>query len=232
MKRCPQCSQTYNDDALNFCLADGSPLSTVTGVEIPTVVMPRHAKPKRGRGLMWAGLLVFSILAVVALMVTVMIWRSGRNDDDQRSAVNISTAQTPASTPKPKPSPSPTVTAQPSATGSPNSRAEDEVNLSDEITPIAWETTAAGFKGEPGTIYKFECPEGGSPHGVYGSDIYTDYSSICTAAVHAGVINRNDGGVIALEYRPGRPIYGSTTRNEIKTNTASENRRSFVVRKP
>ena len=26
MKRCPQCNRTYTDDALSFCLDDGSPL--------------------------------------------------------------------------------------------------------------------------------------------------------------------------------------------------------------
>ena len=26
MKRCPQCNRTYDDDALSFCLDDGSPL--------------------------------------------------------------------------------------------------------------------------------------------------------------------------------------------------------------
>jgi hypothetical protein len=31
MKRCPQCNRTYTDDALSFCLDDGSPLLTVGG---------------------------------------------------------------------------------------------------------------------------------------------------------------------------------------------------------
>src|SRR6266496_1218793 len=30
MKRCPQCNRTYTDDALSFCLDDGSPLAAVT----------------------------------------------------------------------------------------------------------------------------------------------------------------------------------------------------------
>src|SRR5260370_42365987 len=29
MKRCPQCNRTYTDDALSFCLDDGSPLQSV-----------------------------------------------------------------------------------------------------------------------------------------------------------------------------------------------------------
>src|SRR5436190_12055578 len=30
MKRCPQCNRTYTDDALSFCLDDGSPLASVS----------------------------------------------------------------------------------------------------------------------------------------------------------------------------------------------------------
>src|SRR5205814_10242763 len=30
MKRCPQCNRTYDDDALSFCLDDGSPLVSTT----------------------------------------------------------------------------------------------------------------------------------------------------------------------------------------------------------
>ena len=31
MKRCPQCNRTYTDDALSFCLDDGSPLTIASG---------------------------------------------------------------------------------------------------------------------------------------------------------------------------------------------------------
>ncbi|MBX3244959.1 MAG: hypothetical protein KF685_10920 [Acidobacteria bacterium] len=39
MKTCPACQRTYADDALNFCLEDGSVLTLVTGEPPPTVVM-------------------------------------------------------------------------------------------------------------------------------------------------------------------------------------------------
>src|SRR5260370_16346593 len=35
MKRCPQCNRTYTDDALSFCLDDGSPLPTASGPPPP-----------------------------------------------------------------------------------------------------------------------------------------------------------------------------------------------------
>src|SRR5215213_8189370 len=39
MKICPSCRQTYTDDELNFCLTDGSFLTTVSDNEPKTVYM-------------------------------------------------------------------------------------------------------------------------------------------------------------------------------------------------
>lgn len=39
MKICPSCRQTYTDDDLNFCLTDGSFLTTAEGSEPKTVYM-------------------------------------------------------------------------------------------------------------------------------------------------------------------------------------------------
>ena len=101
---------------------------------------------------------------------------------------------------------------------------------SSNVTPIAWNTNAAGFKGEEGQSYRFRCPSDGTVGTIYGSDVYTDDSSICTAAVHAGIISTERGGKVEIEIRPGRSIYGSTTRHGIKSNTYGHWGRSFVVR--
>ena len=49
MKRCPSCNQTYTDEALNFCLEDGTPLVVdppATPVNAATVPMtPRYTDP-------------------------------------------------------------------------------------------------------------------------------------------------------------------------------------------
>ena len=47
--------------------------------------------------------------------------------------------------------------------------------------------------------------EGGAD--VWGTDVYTDDSSICTAAVHAGLIEADDGGEVTFELAPGRDEY-------------------------
>jgi hypothetical protein len=141
---------------------------------------------------------------------------------------------TPMPTQPSKPQTTPASTVNPPAAGpspaAPAAEPSSETGESDEIVPIAWDTSASSFKGDPGRTYKFECPKGGSVSAVYGSDVYADFSSICTAAVHAGIINLANGGEVTVEYRPGRAIYGSTERNGIKSSTASENSRSFVVR--
>lgn len=232
MKRCPKCNQTYDDASLNFCLTDGAPL--VEMASEPTVVIPRTPAKKKSRLLLWLGLAVVVVgIGVIGLAAILLYQLSGKGDPVAGTSRNTADRQSGSSTPRPKPTPSPTPTV-----GSESEEIESDSagppddDGSDEITPIGWETTAGGFKGEPGRTYTFECPRGGTAHGVFGSDIYTDYSSICTAAVHMGVIGLEEGGVVTIEYRPGRQIYGSTVRNTVKSNTAGEYSRSFVVKKP
>ena len=113
---------------------------------------------------------------------------------------------------------------------SPTDRTNSDREESGDVTPIAWDTNAAGFKGEEGRTYRFRCPSDGTAGTIYGSDVYTDDSSICTAAAHAGIISIERGGRLEIEIRPGRSIYGSTTRHGIKSNTYGQWGRSFVVR--
>ncbi|MFL6229382.1 MAG: LCCL domain-containing protein [Pyrinomonadaceae bacterium] len=111
-----------------------------------------------------------------------------------------------------------------------NARPDADNDESGEVTPIGWDTSAGGFKGETGQTYRFSCPAAGTTQAIWGSDVYTDDSSICTAAVHAGAITRAQGGVVTIEIRPGRSTYGSTLRHGIKSNNFGEYGRSFVVR--
>lgn len=61
------------------------------------------------------------------------------------------------------------------------------------------------------------CPADATRSGsVWGTDIYTDDSSICRAAVHAGVIGSN-GGEVYLQILPGRTAYGGSRRNGVLT---------------
>ncbi|MEA2174566.1 MAG: hypothetical protein QOD00_2158 [Blastocatellia bacterium] len=104
------------------------------------------------------------------------------------------------------------------------------IKIDRDITPISWDTSAGGFAGEEGRTYRFRCPAEGTAQPIYGNDVYTDDSSICTAAVHVGLINLERGGIVTIEIRPGRSTYGSTTRHGIKSISFGQYGRSFVVR--
>jgi hypothetical protein len=230
MKVCPKCGQAFNDDSLMYCLLDGTPL--VTSDSQPTVVVERPMTvPKKNKTALWVGLVVVVMLAgIIAVAGLLMLFYSSR-DDGRQITVNGSpsprSTATPRSTQSPPASTPPIVEPSSPPAGSNSTAPNDEA---DEITPIAWTTAAVGFKDDVGLTYKFQCPEEGTPSSVWGSDIYTADSSICTAAVHAGLITLKGGGVVTIEFRPGRSIYGSTVRNGITTNTFGVYSRSFVVR--
>ena len=57
-----------------------------------------------------------------------------------------------------------------------------------------------GNAAEPMKRYEYTCPKYGAKYGIWGTDVYTDDSSICTAAVHVGLIKRETAH--ALEGRP------------------------------
>lgn len=84
---------------------------------------------------------------------------------------------------------------------------------------ISWSTTATSLRGRNGQRFTFTCPAGGSPSGsVWGTDVYTDDSSICTAAVHAGIIG-GSGGTVTIEIRPGATSYQPSARNGVTTRS-------------
>ncbi|MEP6946779.1 MAG: LCCL domain-containing protein [Acidobacteriota bacterium] len=238
MKRCPQCNSTYNDTLLNYCLEDGTPLiavndttepaitSTVAGIPSePTVVVVRPTLKKKSRAWIW----VLSILLILGVAGASLIAFVAYRIESERSRVNIAIPASSA-TPKPTLSPKPTHSPTPSVSPTPDGSSTPEPVDPDEVTPIAWNTAAVSFNTDVGRKYKFECPPNGTAQSVWGSDIYTADSSICTAAVHAGIINLEDGGQVEVEFRPGRSIYGSTTRNGITSSTYGEYPHSIIVR--
>jgi hypothetical protein len=87
-------------------------------------------------------------------------------------------------------------------------------------------TAPAEYRGQIGQRLIYACPP--NPRGrVYGTDVYTDDSDVCAAAVHAGVIRMRDGSV-TIEIRAGRSSYKGTTRNGITSDGYGEWSGSFV----
>lgn len=89
--------------------------------------------------------------------------------------------------------------------------------LTQPITAISWTQTAQPYRGQTGDVV-FYCPGNGQVGYVGGSDIYTDDSSICSAAVHGGLITVEDGGAIAIRILPGQPKYISSTQNDVTSD--------------
>jgi hypothetical protein len=75
----------------------------------------------------------------------------------------------------------------------------------------------------------YACPAGGTLGIVWGSGVYTDDSSVCSAAVHAGVLSVAEGGEVAIELRPGRDRYQGSARNGVETRDYAAWPGSFVV---
>ena len=53
--------------------------------------------------------------------------------------------------------------------------------------------------------------------GVWGTDIYTDDSTLAAAAVHAGYLTNGELGTLIVEILPGQSSYTGTTRNGVST---------------
>ncbi|KAM4022151.1 cochlin-like isoform 2-T4 [Anomaloglossus baeobatrachus] len=74
-------------------------------------------------------------------------------------------------------------------------------------------TTAKDLRGSPADVLcPADCLANGRP--VWGTDVYTDDSSICRAAIHAGQIP-NNGGQVSVQKSPGQSSYTGSTRNGI-----------------
>ena len=230
MKVCPKCGQAFNDDNLSYCLLDGEQL--VAGSE-PTLVIPPagqvnapvSAPKKKRKTFLWIALALVVLFIGGAMLVAVayVSYRLGSERTRSNKVASANTASSPASNKS-------SATITPSPTASPSTSPDDEDTDEGEVIPILWSTSATQVKQDVGSVYKFECPKSGTAAAVWGSDIYTTDSSVCTAAVHAGKITLADGGEVTIEMRPGRSIYGSTTRNGITSSTYGQYPNSFVVR--
>ena len=73
-------------------------------------------------------------------------------------------------------------------------------------TPTTWEANATSLNGTDGETFTLACSPRGTAHSVWGSDIYTSDSSICTAAVHSGLITYQQGGAVTIELPRAGPF--------------------------
>ncbi|MDP9073444.1 MAG: LCCL domain-containing protein [Actinomycetota bacterium] len=91
-----------------------------------------------------------------------------------------------------------------------------------------WDATAKDHRGKNGMKLAYGCPAGGSSGSVYGSGPYTDDSSVCTAAMHAGVVAFTGGNVV-IEIRAGEQSYTASSAHGVTTLSFGSFDGSFVV---
>ena len=80
---------------------------------------------------------------------------------------------------------------------------------------VDWEADAQPWKGMHNQVVTVTLPPLGRPSAVWGTDVYTDDSSIGSAAVHRGLITFAKGGTVKIRILPGRSSYAGSPRNGI-----------------
>jgi hypothetical protein len=84
-----------------------------------------------------------------------------------------------------------------------------------DVGPIAWDQTAEPWRGFTGDTYSVTLPPGGTESEIWGTGVYTDDSSIGTAAVHMGLITFVGGGDVTIRILAGRSSYTGTLQNGV-----------------
>ncbi|MBS0366007.1 MAG: hypothetical protein JSR67_09315 [Proteobacteria bacterium] len=104
------------------------------------------------------------------------------------------------------------------------------------IHELDWRTSPLdlNLRGANGERFRYRCPPGKLAAGaVTGSGPYTDNSSICAAAVHAGALRAGAGGVITIEIRPGESRYPASFSHYVQSLAYDSSwSGSFVVLPP
>jgi hypothetical protein len=74
------------------------------------------------------------------------------------------------------------------------------------------------LRGRPGTSVIVQVMGAGSASGsVWGTDVYTDDSSLAAAAVHAGLLKPGETGLIRVTVERGRDSYAGSPRNGVSS---------------
>lgn len=102
-----------------------------------------------------------------------------------------------------------------------------EVRAQQPDLGVGWAEGASPYRGMNGRRIDLICQPAGSANTIWGTDFYTDDSSICTAAAHAGLVTPANGGRVAIVPSAGRPLYASSTRNGVQSREWKDHYGSF-----
>lgn len=122
-------------------------------------------------------------------------------------------------------------TTQPTTQATTQASPPDEVPLMDLSMPghaqtMTCDQNAQSLDGGPTTSFRVVCPVGCTGATVWGTDVYTDDSAICVAAIHAG-LHTDQGGQLLVVIEEGQSAYPSSYRNRIQSQNWRRWHRSF-----
>ncbi|MDB5356973.1 MAG: blaR1 2 [Phycisphaerales bacterium] len=92
------------------------------------------------------------------------------------------------------------------------------------------EVNLSNFRGQPRKTIVMEIT-GATGGSVWGTDVYTDDSSIPAAAVHAGVLKNGEKGIVQITTLPGQESYNGSTRNGVESGSWGHWDGSFRVQR-
>ena len=94
---------------------------------------------------------------------------------------------------------------------------------------LSWSADASAYEGFIGARFAYACPANGAAGSVTGTAVYTDDSSVCTAAVKEGRITLAGGGTVTIEMRPGQASYAGSTSNGVTSSSYGAWAGSFSI---
>jgi len=111
--------------------------------------------------------------------------------------------------------------------GSSQAGAPQSVNLvvSEDVEEVdaEWNWTANKFENRLGQDFAYTCPSGGTIYRIWGTDKYQTDSSVCSAAVHAGLFSARAGGIAVIRITSNKKLYKSTHRNGVQSVRRGDN---------
>jgi hypothetical protein len=97
--------------------------------------------------------------------------------------------------------------------------------------PASWSLSMTAYEGQNGKQVTVPCSTKGTLDSVWGTGPFTDDSSVCSAAVFAGLITVADGGTVVATVAPGQNSYKGGTANGVTTQSYGSWGSSFTLSK-
>lgn len=94
---------------------------------------------------------------------------------------------------------------------------------------VACAQSAQSLVGVTGDTFEVVCPVGCAEGRVWGTEIYSDDSSICRAAIHAGALDADGGGTVLVTLHEGQASYPASLANGVQSEVWGPWQRSFLV---